>query len=73
MCCNFYLTFVAHLTSRDLDSSEGCILTFKYSSGPYFGTIQLDVMTADSKWKEGIISYSFSFYIHLQNSYQFLS
>ncbi|XP_065649882.1 uncharacterized protein LOC101236159 isoform X2 [Hydra vulgaris] len=44
------------LTSPELKDATGCILLFKYSTGKYFGSIQIDILNTFDVWKTDVWS-----------------
>lgn len=58
--CSLCLEYL--LTSKDLGNLDNCILTFKYSTGAYFGKMVINVMTVSEQWEKGF-SFFFNFYL----------
>ena len=56
--CSLCLEYL--LTSKDLGNLDNCILTFKYSTGAYFGKMVINVMTVSEQWEKGF-SFFFNF------------
>ena len=48
------------LTSKDFGKLDNCILTFKYSTGAYFGKMVINVMTVSEQWEKGLVFFIFS-------------
>ena len=48
------------LTSKDLGNLDNCILTFKYSTGAYFGKMVINVMTISEQWEKGLFFFLIS-------------